>query len=150
MELRPPWYRIPVLSTLADVSRMVEVVGADAVIVAGPVPGGSTYIRERSYGSLKPRGRNLSWPWASRNVAGPRIHWRPVDGLPLVHVELPQYAGGKHVLKRAVDISVASVALLVLSPLLFAFWLSSSNAAVRAPSSSARYGRAGTGFPFTC
>jgi exopolysaccharide biosynthesis polyprenyl glycosylphosphotransferase len=37
--------------------------------------------------------------------------------LPLVHVELPQYAGGKHVLKRAVDIAVAFSALLVLSPL---------------------------------
>ena len=149
MELRPPWYRIPVLSTLADVSRMVEVAGADAVIVAGPVPGGSTYIRELGW-KLEATGTELVLASGLTNVAGPRIHWRPVDGLPLVHVELPQYAGGKHVLKRAVDIAVASVALLVLSPLLFAFWPSSSNATVRAPSSSARYGRAGTGFPFTC
>ena len=45
LELRPPWYRIPVLSTLAEISRMVKVAGADAVIVAGPLPGGSKYIR---------------------------------------------------------------------------------------------------------
>jgi exopolysaccharide biosynthesis polyprenyl glycosylphosphotransferase len=122
MELRPPWFRIPVLSTLADVSRMVEVVGADAVIVAGPVPGGSTYIRELGW-KLEATGTELVLASGLTNVAGPRIHWRPVDGLPLVHVELPQYAGGKHVLKRAVDISVASVALLVLSPLLFALAL---------------------------
>jgi exopolysaccharide biosynthesis polyprenyl glycosylphosphotransferase len=117
MELRPPWYRIPVLSTLADVSRMVEVAGADAVIVAGPVPGGSTYIRELGW-KLEETATELVLASGLTNVAGPRIHWRPVDGLPLVHVELPQYAGGKHVLKRAVDIAAASLALLVLAPLL--------------------------------
>lgn len=117
MELRPPWYRVPVLSTLADVSRMVEVAGADAVIVAGPVPGGSTYIRELGW-KLEATGTELVLASGLTNVAGPRIHWRPVDGLPLVHVELPQYTGGKHVLKRVVDIAAASMALLVLSPLL--------------------------------
>lgn len=116
-ELRPPWYRVPVVSTLADVSRMVEVAGADAVIVAGPVPGGSKYIRELGW-KLEATGTELVLASSLTNVAGPRIHWRPVDGLPLVHVELPQYAGGKHVLKRVVDIAAASLALLVLSPLL--------------------------------
>lgn len=117
MELRPPWYRIPIMSTLADVSRMVEVTGADAVIVAGPVPGGSKYIRELGW-KLEATGTELVLASRLTNVAGPRIHWRPVDGLPLMHVELPQYAGGKHVLKRAVDIVVATAALLVLSPLM--------------------------------
>lgn len=117
MELRPPWYRVPVLSTLAEVSRMVQVAAADAVIVAGPVPGGSKYIRELGW-KLEATGTELILASSLTNVAGPRIHWRPVDGLPLVHVELPQYAGGKHVLKRAVDIAVAFSALLVLSPLL--------------------------------
>ena len=117
MELRPPWYRVPVVSTLADVSRMVAVAGADAVIVAGPVPGGSKYIRELGW-KLEATGTELVLASSLTNVAGPRIHWRPVDGLPLVHVELPQYTGGKHVLKRAVDIAAASLALLVLSPLM--------------------------------
>ena len=59
-----------------------------------------------SDGSLKPLGLNWYSPSGLTKVAGPRIHWRPVDGLPLVHVELPQYAGGElAVLKRAVDIS---------------------------------------------
>lgn len=116
-ELRSPWYRIPVVSTLADVSRMVEVAGADAVIVAGRVPGGSKYIRELGW-KLEATATELVLASTLTNVAGPRIHWRPVDGLPLVHVELPQYAGGKHVLKRVIDIAVASLALLVLSPLM--------------------------------
>ncbi|RNL53237.1 sugar transferase [Arthrobacter oryzae] len=119
MELKPPWYRIPVLSTLADVSRMVAVTGADAVIVAGQVPGGSKYIRELGW-RLEETGTELVLASTLTNVAGPRIHWRQVEGLPLVHVELPQYAGGKHVLKRAVDILVSAMALLVLSPLMLA------------------------------
>jgi exopolysaccharide biosynthesis polyprenyl glycosylphosphotransferase len=117
LELRPPWYRIPVLSTLAEISRMVKVAGADAVIVAGPLPGGSKYIRELGW-KLEATGTELVLASRLTNVAGPRIHWRPVDGLPLVHVELPQYAGGKHVLKRVVDVVAASAALVVLSPLM--------------------------------
>lgn len=117
MELRPPWYRIPVVSTLVDVSRMVAVAGADAVIVAGPVPGGGRYVRELGW-KLEATGTELVLASSLTNVAGPRIHWRPVDGLPLVHVELPQYAGGKHVLKRAVDIVASILALLVLSPVM--------------------------------
>lgn len=34
-----------------------------------------------------------------------------------MHVDVPQYSGGKHVLKRLLDIVVASVALVLLSPL---------------------------------
>ncbi|MDD0857153.1 sugar transferase [Arthrobacter alpinus] len=52
------------------------------------------------------------------NVAGPRVHFRPVEGLPLMHVELPQYSGAKHVVKRAMDIALSSFALLVLLPLM--------------------------------
>ena len=40
------------------------------------------------------------------DVAGPRIHVRPVEGLPLMHVELPQYRAVKHVLKRGFDVVV--------------------------------------------
>ena len=46
------------------------------------------------------------------DVAGPRIHFRPVEGLPLIHVEIPQFEGGKHMIKRALDIAVAGVALV--------------------------------------
>ncbi|QDY89891.1 sugar transferase [Arthrobacter sp. UKPF54-2] len=117
MELRPPWYRIPVVSTLADVSKAVELARADAVVVAGHVPGGSTYIRELGW-NLEATGTELVLASSLTNVAGPRIHFRPVDGLPLVHVELPQYFGGKHVLKRVIDIAVAALALVALSPLM--------------------------------
>jgi exopolysaccharide biosynthesis polyprenyl glycosylphosphotransferase len=40
-----------------------------------------------------------------------------VDGLPLLHVEIPQFEGGKHLLKRGFDVVVSGIALIVLSPL---------------------------------
>lgn len=108
--------RVPVLSSTDDVVRTVGRRGAEAVIVAGPVPGGNQYIRELGW-RLEEHSAELVLASSLTNVAGPRIHWRPVEGLPLMHVDVPQYSGGKHVLKRLLDIVVASVALLLLSPL---------------------------------
>ena len=52
------------------------------------------------------------------DVAGPRIHWRPIEGLPLMSVEMPRYSGLKYSLKRLFDIVVATGMLLLLSPVL--------------------------------
>lgn len=117
MELRPPWHKIPVLSSLADIGRVVGVTGAQTVIVAGPLPGGPHTIRELGW-RLEDMATELVLASNLTNVAGPRIHFRPVEGLPLVHVELPQYSGGKHIVKRAMDIVLSVLALVFLSPLL--------------------------------
>ena len=52
------------------------------------------------------------------DVAGPRLHMRPVAGLPLIHVEKPQYHGAKRFLKRAFDIGFAGSALLFGLPIM--------------------------------
>jgi exopolysaccharide biosynthesis polyprenyl glycosylphosphotransferase len=52
------------------------------------------------------------------DVAGPRIHMRPVAGLPLLHVEQPQAGEAGGLSKRLFDLVVSSCALVVLSPLL--------------------------------
>jgi exopolysaccharide biosynthesis polyprenyl glycosylphosphotransferase len=53
------------------------------------------------------------------DIAGPRIHARPVAGLPLIHVETPRYQGADRFLKRAFDLVVSAGLLMVLSlPLL--------------------------------
>ena len=111
--------RIAVLSSTDDVVRTVGNHGAEAVIVAGPVPGGNQYIRELGW-RLEEHRAELVLASTLTNVAGPRIHWRPVEGLPLMHVDVPQYSGGKHVLKRLLDIAGASVALVLLSPVFLA------------------------------
>jgi exopolysaccharide biosynthesis polyprenyl glycosylphosphotransferase len=49
-------------------------------------------------------------------VAGPRLHIRPFEGLPLLSVEQPRFEGWRRVIKSAMDRSVAFGALLVFAP----------------------------------
>ncbi|WP_139346776.1 sugar transferase [Sinomonas mesophila] len=114
--------RLPVLCSTDDVVRTVALKHAAAVIVAGHVPGGTQYIRELGW-RLEEHGVELVLSSGLTNVAGPRIHWRPVEGLPLMEAELPYYSGAKHWAKRGLDIVLAACALLALSPLLLALAL---------------------------
>ncbi|WP_369046937.1 sugar transferase [Sinomonas sp. P10A9] len=109
--------RLPVLSSTDDVVRTVALKRAGAVIIAGPVPGGSQYLRELGW-NLEAHDAELVLASSLTNVAGPRIHWRPVQGLPLMEVDLPHYSGAKHVVKRAMDLVLAAAALVVLAPVL--------------------------------
>lgn len=113
---------VSVLSSTDDIARAVKVADADSVIVAGPLPGGNRFIRELGW-KLEESSAELILAATLTNVAGPRIHWRPVEGLPLMHVDIPQYSGAKHALKRALDATLALGALLVLSPVLLALAL---------------------------
>lgn len=108
---------VPVLSSTDDISRTARLAQADAVIVAGPLPGGNKFIRELGW-RLEECSAEMVLAATLTNVAGPRIHWRPVEGLPLMHVDIPQYSGGKHVLKRVMDVVLAGAAITALSPLL--------------------------------
>jgi exopolysaccharide biosynthesis polyprenyl glycosylphosphotransferase len=108
---------VPVLSSTDDIPRTARLATADAVIIAGPLPGGNKFIRELGW-QLEECSAEMVLAATLTNVAGPRIHWRPVEGLPLMHVDIPQYSGGKHTLKRVVDVALAGSALLVLSPVL--------------------------------
>ncbi|WP_108248967.1 sugar transferase [Planctomonas deserti] len=109
---------IPVVADVHNVARATSLVGADAVIVAGkPASAPDTYIRDLGW-DLEGTGAELVLASGLTNVAGPRIHFRPVEGLPLMHVELPQYEGAKHVMKRALDIGVSAMALLFLLPVM--------------------------------
>jgi exopolysaccharide biosynthesis polyprenyl glycosylphosphotransferase len=52
-------------------------------------------------------------------VAGPRLHMRPFIGLPLVHVEEPEFRGPKRLVKEVLDrLGAAALVLLVLPVLL--------------------------------
>jgi len=106
---------VPVISRLEDVAAAVRAIGADVVIVAGKPRGSINYIRDLGW-ELEGSGAELVVAASLTNVAGPRIHFRPVEGLPLMHVELPQFEGGKHLLKRFVDVALSGLALLALTP----------------------------------
>lgn len=110
-------HRVPVVSDFAHVAAAAQSLGVDAVIVAGHPSLGNTFIRNLGW-DLEKTSAELVLSSRLTDVAGPRIHFRPVEGLPLIHVEIPQYDGAKHVLKRALDIVLGTAALVVISPLL--------------------------------
>ncbi|MCC9197988.1 sugar transferase [Arthrobacter sp. zg-Y820] len=107
--------RIPVVADRDTVVGAVRQLRADAVIVAGRMKGGSSYVQKLGW-QLEESATQLILTTGLTNVAGPRIHARPVEGLPLMHVELPQYAGGRHMLKRGLDMLLSGGALVALIP----------------------------------
>nr|WP_302051553.1 sugar transferase [Rathayibacter sp. VKM Ac-2835] len=108
---------IPVVGAIDAIAQAVVEQRADAVVVAGQVDGGDAYLRRLCW-ALEPFAVELVLAPGLSSVAGPRIHWRPVDGLPLMRVEPPRYSGPRHALKRVLDVTVSALALVALSPLL--------------------------------
>lgn len=93
-----------------------------ALLVAGELPGGRDRLRSLGW-ELENSRAELILVSRLTDVAGPRIHLRPVAGLPMVHVQLPQYSGFAHTVKRIFDICAAGGALLVLWPVLLVIGL---------------------------
>jgi exopolysaccharide biosynthesis polyprenyl glycosylphosphotransferase len=95
----------------------VRAANARAVILAGELPGGQEQVQDLSW-RLENSNTELILVSRLTDVAGPRIHMRPVEGLPMLHVDLPQYSGMNHTVKRAIDIVLGGIAFLVLSPVI--------------------------------
>ena len=108
-------HQVPVVADFDSVAEAVVKFGVDTVIVAGQPGGGSGYIRNLGW-ELERTTAELVLSSRLTDVAGPRIRFRPVEGLPLIHVEIPHFEGAKHVLKRSLDMVAAAVALLLLAP----------------------------------
>ncbi|MEP6842635.1 MAG: sugar transferase [Pseudolysinimonas sp.] len=113
-ELAIGGYHLPIVRGIRTVADEVLNRGVDVVIVAGQ-PSDPDFLRNLGW-DLEQTQAELMIASRLVNVAGPRIHMRPADGMPLMHVELPSYEGGKHVLKRVFDFGASLCALVLLSP----------------------------------
>lgn len=109
--------RLAVVSDLAGAADAAAALQADAVIVSGQYGAGSNAIRQLGW-QLEGTATELVVSSRLTDVAGPRIHFRPVEGLPLLHVEIPTFDGWRHSMKRGFDVVFAATALLLLSPVL--------------------------------
>ncbi len=99
-----------------DVVSLVNEVHADTVAVCGS-PGSDGGLRRLAW-QLEGTGIDLVVAPQLTDIAGPRVHIRPVEGLPLLYVEEPTLSGIAWLIKTVIDRAVASLGLLVLSPLL--------------------------------
>ncbi|PCE16315.1 polyprenyl glycosylphosphotransferase [Microbacterium sp. SZ1] len=112
--------RFPVIGNVNTVSTVAAELGADTIIVASRPDGEPDFVKKLSW-QLEGTAAELVLSSRLTDVAGPRISFAPVEGLPLIQVQIPSYEGGQHLLKRALDIAVATVALIpiaVITPLL--------------------------------
>lgn len=107
-----PGTNVPVLGTVRELEGLLAASGADTVLVVGGHNLTPTQMRELSW-SLEPGRQHLVVTPSITDIAGPRIHTRPVNGLPLVHVETPRYEGWDRTMKRAFDVAVAGGLLLL-------------------------------------
>lgn len=110
---------VPIVGALHDIPETVARLRADTLAVAASPGIHADVLRSLSY-ALEGTGVDLVVAPALTNVAGTRVTIRPVAGLPLLHVDEPELTGSRRLLKGAFDRSVASVALLLLLPVLLA------------------------------
>jgi exopolysaccharide biosynthesis polyprenyl glycosylphosphotransferase len=107
---------------LDDVLSLAAEVGADTIAVTSASETAAQYLRQLSW-QLEGTGIELLVAPGLIEVAGPRLHIRPFEGLPLLSIEQPSFEGWRRLIKHGVDRAVAAVALLVLAPVLLALAL---------------------------
>ncbi|MFC0528169.1 sugar transferase [Phytohabitans kaempferiae] len=108
---------LPVYGTFDDVADAVDAAAADTVIVLS-CPELDGHALRRLAWRLERDEVDLIVASALVDVAGDRTTIRPVDGLPMLHVEHPRLEGGARVVKEVVDRVGAALLLALLSPLL--------------------------------
>jgi exopolysaccharide biosynthesis polyprenyl glycosylphosphotransferase len=118
---------LPVYGTFDDVTHAVEAARADTVIVLScPELDGIT-MRRLAW-ELERDDVDLIVASSLLDVAGDRTTIRPVDGLPMLHVEHPNLAGPRRLIKELFDRVGAVILLTLLAPLwlsiAFAIWWS--------------------------
>ena len=114
-DLRDRFGELPVIGGLDDVAAAVVKARAEAVIVTAAPEFGPTSLRRLAW-ALEGSGVELIVSPSLIDIAGPRIHSRPVAGLPLLHVESPQYEGPLRVVKDVFERLAALAGLVVLLP----------------------------------
>ncbi|GAA1838274.1 sugar transferase [Agromyces salentinus] len=112
-----PGTDIPMSGSMNNLIEALDAVGADTVVITSSNELAADKVRELSW-KLEPGRHHLVVAPSLTDIGGPRLHTRPVAGLPLIHVETPRYDGGKLYAKRLFDIILSGALILFLSPVL--------------------------------
>ncbi len=111
---------VPILGHSPNLVKIMEVVREHAIDVVAMSTGHLIWPRNmRKLGWLLAEERvGLMMAPALTDIAGPRFHTQPLNGLPLIHVSAPRMGGPAAFTKRVLDILGSAAGLLVLAPLL--------------------------------
>ena len=107
---------VPVLGDEAAVIDALRATGANVVAVSNTEYLGTGGMRALAW-QLEAVDADLVVAPGVIDVAGPRLKIYPVAGLPLLHVDRPQYRGAVKSRKLALDLIGAGIWLLLLWPL---------------------------------
>ena len=107
---------------LDDVLALAARMEADTIAVTSASETAAQYLRQLSW-QLEGTGIELLVAPGLIEVAGPRLHIRPFEGLPLLTVEQPRFEGFGRILKEMVDRTAAALGLLLLAPVLLSIAL---------------------------
>lgn len=107
---------IPVLGDVSEVVELAVVADASSIIVAASDAAHPDMVRRLGW-ELEGYDIDLILAPALANIAGPRVHIRPVAGLPLLHIERPAYQGAQRWSKILLD-RLGSIALIVVGSLI--------------------------------
>jgi exopolysaccharide biosynthesis polyprenyl glycosylphosphotransferase len=113
---------IPAVGGLVNVVSLVQRTGADTVAVLACPEMSGARLRDLAW-ALEKSGTDLCVAPALLDVAGPRTTIRPTAGLPLLHMDHPEFSGVPRLIKSAFDRALAISALTLLLPFLVAIAL---------------------------
>ncbi|PYC68790.1 UDP-phosphate galactose phosphotransferase [Micromonospora arborensis] len=99
-----------------DVLALVREVGGDTIAVCGSASAEPGELRRLAW-QLEGSGVDLVVAPQLTDIAGPRVHIRPIEGLPLLYVEEPTLSGPALLAKNLMDRVAAGLGLLLLIPL---------------------------------
>jgi len=98
-----------------DVLSLIPELNADTIAVCGSASTEPGELRRLAW-QLEGTGVDLVVAPQLTDIAGPRVHIRPVEGLPLLYVEEPTLSGVAWLFKNIMDRVVALIGLVVLAP----------------------------------
>ncbi len=112
-------FGVPVVGFLDEVAAVAHREDVDTVAVLPSPELDGHRLRQLGWDLETSRAELLLAP-AVAELVGPRVTIRPVNGLPLLHLDRPEHSGARRVAKALVDRSSALAALVLLAPVLCA------------------------------
>ncbi|GLY94279.1 exopolysaccharide biosynthesis polyprenyl glycosylphosphotransferase [Actinoplanes sp. NBRC 103695] len=110
---------VPVFGALAAAANSAAAAGADTVMVLTCPELDGPMLRRLAW-ELERDDIDLIVASSLVDTAGDRITVRPVDGLPMMHVEHPRLIGGRRLIKGVFDVTGAAFLLVLFAPLFLA------------------------------
>jgi exopolysaccharide biosynthesis polyprenyl glycosylphosphotransferase len=113
---------VPVFGALGAAANSATAAGADTVIVLSCPELDGAMLRRMAW-ELERDDIELIVSSSLVDTDGDRITVRPVDGLPMMHIEHPRLSGGRRLVKAVFDVSLAALLLVLAAPLFLAIAL---------------------------